>query len=55
MLRFHDRVGDDLLGLEVLQIDNGNARIGLVVDEQILVRRTRRWFRRSPDGAYRRS
>ena len=31
-----DRVLDDLLGLEVLQVDHGDARMGLVVDEDEL-------------------
>ena len=36
VFRLEDRVDDDLLGFEVTQVDNGDTRVGLVVDEQEL-------------------
>ena len=36
MLRLENWVDDDLLGFEVAQVDHGEARVGLVVDEQEL-------------------
>ena len=32
---FEYRVDDDLLGFEIVEIDNGDTGIGLVIDEQI--------------------
>jgi len=36
VIRLHHAARDDLLGGEVLQVDHGHARAGLVADEEVL-------------------